>query len=52
MIHISNLFFVLVYNALLLLGAYYLVFIKHCSGWWFVLALILMASLTNDKEED
>lgn len=40
-------------DALILIGVYHVVFILHRSGWWFILAILLMqttGAYTNKNE--
>lgn len=40
--------FGLLYNLILLVGTAYVVFGLGFSGWWFLLALVLMVSIKTD----
>ena len=42
---------VLFYNAAILAATGYIVFWRGHSGWWFLLALLVMASISSDTKE-
>lgn len=42
---------VLVWNLVLICGTSYLVFWKGISGWWFVLAMLLIAGVNIPRKE-
>lgn len=42
----------LAYNAAIIGGCAYLVFWRGHSGWWFLLAMLLMASFKTGKDEE